>query len=78
MSINNRNRRIEVIISRLRIGHVGLDNYMNRFNMSDTDICMKCKIPETVQQKKEGICSRKNEIILKSTNYQYHYYQTVK
>ena len=31
VSINNRNRRIKVIISRLRIGHVGLANYLIAF-----------------------------------------------
>ena len=37
------------MLSRLRIGHVGLANYMNRFNMSDSNQCNKCLVPETVE-----------------------------
>lgn len=44
-----RNRRMQVVISRLRIGHVGLNSYLNRFNMRDTSECQYCPIEETVE-----------------------------
>jgi len=33
-------RRTEVVVNRLRIGHVGVNQYLHRFKMSDTPMCM--------------------------------------
>ena len=32
-------RRVEIVIYRLRVGHVGLVAYLNRFNMKDSNLC---------------------------------------
>ena len=40
--------RTEVVLYRLRIGHVGVVSYMNKFCMYDNKICQICKLPETV------------------------------
>ena len=45
---NVKNRRVETALSRLRIGHVGLNNHLNRFGMSETNQCTTCRVPETV------------------------------
>ena len=47
--IITRNRRAEIVLYRLRTGHVGLAQYLNRFNMKETDLCDQCQVPETVQ-----------------------------
>ena len=47
--ITTRNRRLEIVIYRLRMGHVGLAKYLHRFNMKDTEQCESCFVPETVQ-----------------------------
>ena len=41
-------RRMEVVLSRLRIGHVGLASYLYRFNILNTEMCNMCNVPETV------------------------------
>ena len=33
---------------RLRLGHVGLNDYLHRFNMNDSNLCQQCKTPETI------------------------------
>ena len=43
-----KNRRMEVGLHRLRIGHAGLNQYLHRFNMAQQDICNQCGVPETV------------------------------
>ena len=30
------------------MGHVGLDDYLYRFNMKEFNLCEECKAPETV------------------------------
>jgi len=45
---NSRDRRVEVVMSRMRIGHVGLNHYLNRFGMSVTDLCDTCMVEETI------------------------------
>ena len=42
------NRKAEVALARLRIGHVGLNHHLKRFNMTDSDLCTTCNVPETV------------------------------
>lgn len=44
-----KNRRQEVVIHRLRMGHAGLNEYLHRFNMNDTNECEVCQVPESVQ-----------------------------
>uniref|UniRef100_A0A6A7FTX6 RNA-directed DNA polymerase from transposon X-element n=1 Tax=Hirondellea gigas TaxID=1518452 RepID=A0A6A7FTX6_9CRUS len=50
-TLNFRARRVEVAIHRLRMGHVGVAQYLHRFSMADTDICSNqtCIVPETVE-----------------------------
>ena len=47
-------RRSQVIMNRMRIGHVGLNDYLNRFRMAETEFCeqLSClafDIPETLE-----------------------------
>ena len=44
----HKHRRIDVAMARLRIGHVGLNEYLTRFNMANDQNCSLCNIPETV------------------------------
>ena len=51
---NIKNRRLQVIINRLRIGHVGLNKYLHRFKMSETEYCQEqtcldLEITETIE-----------------------------
>ena len=41
-------RREEVVLYRLRIGHVGVKKHMHRFQMSESPTCEECDIDETV------------------------------
>ena len=41
-------RKMEVILTRLRTGHVELNAYLYRFNMCIIDECNFCKVPEDV------------------------------
>ena len=45
---NNKSRAVEVALTRLRVGHVGLASYLFRFGMRDTPLCA-CGERETVQ-----------------------------
>lgn len=40
---NKHSRRMQCVISRLRMGHVGVGAHMNRFEMRDSNICDKCR-----------------------------------
>lgn len=42
-------RRLSCVVSRLRMGHVGVLSHLHRFNLSDTATCAHCSVPETVQ-----------------------------
>ena len=43
------NRREQVLIQRLRIGHAGVQAYLNRFNIIQEDLCLHChSCPETL------------------------------
>lgn len=46
--VEGNNRRAEVAMNRLRIGHVGLKQHMARFNMAEDDQCDTCNVVETV------------------------------
>ena len=43
-----KNRRAETAISRLRIGHVGLNENMHRFQLRDSPLCDRCGINESI------------------------------
>lgn len=47
--ITMKSRRIETAIARLRIGHVGVNSHLHRFEMRDSPLCAHCVIPETVE-----------------------------
>ena len=32
----------------MRIGHIGLKEYLNRFGMSESPMCRRCNVPESV------------------------------
>ena len=42
-------RKMECAITRLRIGHAGVLNHLYRFEMTDSPLCERCKIPETIK-----------------------------
>ena len=42
-------RQLEKSITRLRIGHVGLNKHLFRFEMADSPQCRACSVPETVE-----------------------------
>ena len=44
----HRHRRIDVAMARLRIGHVGLNEYLTRFNMANDQNYSLCNTPESV------------------------------
>jgi ribonuclease HI len=47
--IYHKTRRIEVTLSRLRIGHAAVKSTLNRFNLATDDLCINCNVPETIQ-----------------------------
>ena len=49
ISYKLKNRRFEVVLHRLRMGHVGLKQYLHRFGMSESNLCDECNVPETVE-----------------------------
>ena len=42
-------RRKEIVMNRLRIGHAGVKQYLFRFNMSQEETCDDCHVPETIE-----------------------------
>ena len=42
-------RRAETAITRLRIGHAGVNYHLHRFEMEDSPLCAHCKVPETIE-----------------------------
>ena len=44
-----KNRSVETAMTRLRLGHVGLNHHLNKFNMADSPLCETCREPETVE-----------------------------
>ena len=49
IKFTNKNRRKEVIITRLRLGKCRLNSCLQKINRHDTGLCDTCKVPETVQ-----------------------------
>ena len=45
----HRHRRVDIAMTRLRIGHVGLNEYLTKFNMAHDENCSHCNVPESVQ-----------------------------
>ena len=44
----HKHRRVDIAMARLRIGHVGLNEYLTRFHMANNQNCSHCNSPETV------------------------------
>ena len=42
-------RILETVSARIRIGHVGVQNHMYRFEMSEDRFCTECGVPETIE-----------------------------
>ena len=42
-------RRVAVVLSRLRMGHVGVGSYLYRFGMADSPLCLPCGVEDTVE-----------------------------
>ena len=42
-------RRIECLLTHLRTGHIQLNSYLFRFNLSDTDLCSFCNVIEDIE-----------------------------
>ena len=61
-------RRMSCVVSRLRMGHVGVLQHLYRFNLSDSDLCTVCAVPETVRHFLLD-CPRysRSRIVLRST-----------
>lgn len=47
--IGCRSRRVTVVLSRFRLGHVGVGSYLHRFGMADTPACSSCGVDETIE-----------------------------
>ena len=43
-----KNRKLETAMSKLRLGHAGLNYHLNRFEMADSPLCETCRESETV------------------------------
>ena len=46
--IPHTNRRVDTIITQMRIGHIGLKEYLNRFGMAGSPMCSRCNTPESI------------------------------
>jgi ribonuclease HI len=46
-----RSRRTEIVLNRMRMGHVGVNAYLHRFHMDDTGMCPNagCNLQETIE-----------------------------
>ena len=42
-------RQVNCVISRLRIGHVGVNQHLFRFNRADSPLCSECHVMESIQ-----------------------------
>ena len=49
ITVQMKERRHEVLLFRLRSGHVGVKNYLHRFDMSDSELCVECECLDTVE-----------------------------
>ena len=45
---NTQSRQIDTAMTKLQLGHVGLNQNLNRFNMTESQLCSTCRVPETV------------------------------
>ena len=45
---NTQSRQINTAMTRLRLGHSGLNQHLHRFNMAESQDCNTCGVPETV------------------------------
>ena len=42
-------RRVAVVLTRLRLGHVGVGSYLHRFGMADSPLCAPCGVEDTIE-----------------------------
>lgn len=47
--IKLKSRKLETSVTRMRLGHVGLNKHLHRFEMHDSPLCEHCLIPETIE-----------------------------
>ena len=47
--VNCNKRRLEVVINRFRLGHVGVNQYLHRFNMVESPLCINCNIVDSIE-----------------------------
>ena len=40
---------MEIVLARLRIGHVGVRQYLHRFRTLDNPMCSNCNVKETIK-----------------------------
>ena len=45
---NTQSRQIDTAMTRLRLGHVGLNQHLHKFNMAESQLCSTCRVPESV------------------------------
>ena len=43
-----KSRKLESILAKLRMGHIGLNEYLTRFKMKTDPNCTTCQVPEDV------------------------------
>ena len=46
--LNGIPRSLQCVVSRLRVGHAGVNSHLNRFNLHTTPLCTVCNVPETI------------------------------
>ena len=44
-----KSRRIETAITRMRLGHAGINQHLYRFELYDSPLCEICRTPETIE-----------------------------
>ena len=47
--VGGHSRRVAVVITRLRLGHVGVASYLFRFGMADSPLCLPCGVEDTIE-----------------------------
>ena len=46
--LTTRTTVMKLLIFRLRMGHAGVNFYLNRFGMTESELCQNCQVPETI------------------------------
>ena len=47
--VGGHSRRVAVVLTRLRLGHVGVNSYLFRFGMADSPLCLPCGVEDTIE-----------------------------